>query len=161
MVMWNPLPFGEESHEVKRRTLLTEDDFNYPNVSPLRWAFRSNQNLSFNKMMSIQAYVLLSVALLQCHCKAEWRKTTFLTLILSRLEHRHLKLEKRIILVSLRGRRRESSLSLAGGGRLQLPARLRLGRDLRHGLHQQLKEGEDYPILHWWHSRLSSWTARC
>ena len=48
-----------------------------------------------------------------------------------------------IISVLTRGRRREPALSPARGGWLQLPVGLRLGRDLRHGLHQQSEEGEE------------------
>ena len=74
----------------------------------------------------------------------------FLTLVLSDLGHFHTKTRAKdfaSVSVSPRGRRREPTLSPARGGWLQLPAGLRLGRDLRHGLHQQSEEGEDCLVL--------------
>ena len=153
--MWRLFAPGEESHEVKKENAtdwrwLRSSECPPSQVSSSVETENHRQMISSDAMMSIQAYVLLLVALLQCHRQAEWRKTTFWPLFYPTWVIFTLKRGPRTSPQSLsspRGRRREPTLSPARGGWLQLPAGLRLGRDLRHGLHQQSEEGEDCLVL--------------
>ena len=138
--MWKSCLAVEESLE--ESGLLIKDDFHYPDVSPLRLDFHSYFCCLLN-IHDVYTSICPTVGgTLVVPLFGRVTENLYLIMIYNEyfkclwFDYR----DKQMI--CFRGRRWEPTLPSLGGGWLQLPPRLWLGWDLRHGVHQQPQEGE-------------------